>query len=59
MYAKDFHFFADVLDAHEMHWLRHDGLVADGVAQCIAPPSGAVRCHGRRFYPTLAVYVKQ
>ena len=64
MYAKGFHFFVDVLDARERRWLRYDGMVADGVGQPVEPTGGAM-LHGapgrvpRRYYPTVAVYVRE
>ena len=59
MYAKGYHFFADVLDPRERRWLRYDGLVADGVGQPVEPTGGAMRHGQRRYYPTLAVYSRE
>jgi len=57
MYAKGYHFFADVIDPRERRWLRYDGRVAGGVGQPVVPTGGAT-IHGKdRYYPTLAVYV--
>jgi hypothetical protein len=62
MYARGYHFVADVLDVCERRWLRYDGMVADGVGQPIEPTGGAMMhghgC-GRRYYPTLAVYARE
>ena len=60
MYAKGYHYFADVLDPHERRWLRYDGLLAQGVGQPIAPTAGAqIDRGGTRWYPILAVYARQ
>ena len=58
MYARGYHFFADVLDPREWRWLRYDGMVADGVAQPVTPTGGAMWHRGKRYYPTCVVYVK-
>ena len=64
MYAKGYHFFADVIDPRERRWLRYDGRVAGGVGQpTMAGGVGQPTMHGkpgeprRYYYPTLAVYV--
>ena len=68
MYAKGYHFVADVLDPRERRWLRYDGMVHSlsdcphsGVGQPVEPTGGAMM-HGvprKRYYPTLAVYSRE
>ena len=59
MYAKGYHFFADVIDPRERRWLRYDGMVAGGVGQPVVPTGGATMHDDHRYYPTLAVYVRE
>ena len=59
MHAKGYHFFADVIDPRERRWLRYDGMVAGGVGQPVVPTGGATMHGGHRYYPTLAVYVRE
>ena len=49
MYARGYHFFADVLNPREQRWLRYDGCVAGGVGQPVEPTGGAMR-HGQHRY---------
>eukprot|EP00966_Prymnesium_polylepis_P108201 2505048-Prymnesium_polylepis.1 len=58
MYAKNYHFFADVRDPRHDGWFRFDGMEADGVGQPINPPSGRVRHRHRVYVPICAMYLQ-
>ena len=49
----------DVIDPRERRWLRYDGMVAGGVGQPVVPTGGATMHDDHRYYPTLAVYVRE
>lgn len=59
MYSKGHHFFADVLDPREHSWLRFDGMVASGAGLPVKSMGRAVMLRGKRYYPTLVVYVRE